>query len=53
MFPFLPPENTKKPTLKIPEKLWFSGVFMGHKMGILTTNVLTTIILVDVFVKDI
>ena len=24
--------------LKTPENLWFSGVFMGHKMGTLAGN---------------
>ena len=28
--------------LKIPENLWFSGVFRGYKMGALTRNGLTT-----------
>ena len=38
--PFYIPKNTRPHfiSLKTPEKLWFSGVFRGYKMGTLTGN---------------
>ena len=40
MFPFIPPENNRKPLypLKTPENLLFSSVSMGYKMRTLAKN---------------